>query len=113
MVILRGRTVRLPGYWTPLSGTIEVGESQQETLVREVREEVGLDVRAIAKVWECLTDDQAYRLHWWTAQLVGGTLEPDGREVEDARWVTAGEFKELEPTFAGDREFFERVLPSL
>ncbi len=112
-MIRRSAAVRLPGYWTPLSGTIEAGESQEDTLVREVREEVGLEVRPIAKVWECPTDDQSYRLHWWTAQVLGGRLEPDAREVEEVRWVTASEFEKLKPTFAGDREFFVRVLPGL
>ena len=113
LVIRRGPAARRSGYWAPLSGSVEAGESQQEALVREVREEVSLDVRPIAKVWECPTDDQSYRLHWWTARVVGGRLEPDLREVAEARWVTPREFDELEPTFEGDREFFERVLPEL
>jgi 8-oxo-dGTP diphosphatase len=113
LVIRRGPAARRSGYWTPLSGTIEVGESQQEALVREVREELSLEVQPIAKVWECPTDDQRYRLHWWTAQVVGGSLEPDPGEVAEARWVTPREFAELQPTFEGDREFFEHVLPEL
>lgn len=113
LVIRRGPTARRPGYWTPLSGTIEAGESQQQALVREVREEVRLVVRPVAKVWECPTDDHRYRLHWWTAIVQGGRLEPDLREVSEARWVDAREFFELEPTFEGDREFFARVLPEL
>ena len=113
LVILRGKAARLSGYWSPLSGTIEAGESQDDALVREVQEEVGLVVRAVAKVWECPTDDGSFRLHWWTADVVGGRLEPDGEEVESVRWVTAKEFETLEPTFAGDREFFDRVLPEL
>ena len=96
-----------------MSGRIEEGESQEETLVREVREEVGLEVQPVAKVWECRTDDQIYRLHWWTTRVVGGDVEPDGVEVEEVRWVTASEFEKLEPTFAEDRVFFREVLPRL
>jgi 8-oxo-dGTP pyrophosphatase MutT (NUDIX family) len=113
LVILRGASVTRPGYWTPLSGRIERGESQAEALVREVREEVGLEVTPLAKVWECPTDDGRYRLHWWTAEITGGALAPDGVEVEDARWVTPEEFAELAPTFAADHEFVERILPTL
>ncbi len=108
----------LPGYWTPLSGRIEPGESQEAALVREVSEEVGLHVAPLAKVWECPTDDGDFLLHWWTAevesnQVATDHLVLDPAEVSDARWVTPEEFLALAPTFAGDREFFARVLPGL
>lgn len=113
LVIKRGPLALLPGYWSPLSGRIEPGESQQETVVREVREEIGLEVRPVAKVWECETDDRAFRLHWWLVESAGGEMRLDPGEVSDACWVNDEEFLELEPTFEGDREFFLRVLPGL
>jgi len=118
LVVRRSPQVVLPGYWTPLSGRIEPGETQAAAIVREVREEVGLRVIPLAKVWECLTDDGEFRLHWWTAELdeeLAGAAEMvlAPSEVSDSRWVTAEEFLELRPTFVGDREFFERVLPGL
>lgn len=113
LVIRRGPRAVFPGYWAPLSGRVEPGERQDQTLVREVREEVGLSVRPLAKVWECDTDDGAYRLHWWSAQVLAGELVPDPDEVSEVRWVRPDEFRALEPTFAGDHEFFDRVLPTL
>jgi 8-oxo-dGTP pyrophosphatase MutT (NUDIX family) len=115
LVIRRGPEVPNPGYWTLLSGRIQPGESQPEALVREVREEVGLAVRPLAKVWECETDDGSFRLHWWTADLGPGDqrLVPDPAEVAEVRWLRPDEFAQLAPTFAGDHEFLDRVLPSL
>ncbi|MEU9468599.1 NUDIX domain-containing protein [Streptomyces avermitilis] len=113
LVIKRGPQASRPGYWAPLSGTLEPGETQEEALVREVREEVGLDVSPLRKVWECPTDDGHFRLHWWTAEPGTGEVVPDPGEVAEARWVTPGEFLAMEPVFDGDREFFERVLPDL
>ncbi len=113
LVIRRGPIARGPDYWGPLTGTIESGESQQEALVREVKEEVGLKVTPLTKVWECESDDGEFLLHWWTADVKSGELELEPGEVSDARWVRTDEFLRLEPTFAGDREFFERVWPSL
>ena len=113
LVIRRAPLVRLPGYWAPPSGRIEPGESQPEAVVREVREEIGLEVRAVGKVWECETGDGEYELHWWRVERVAGELRLDPREASDARWVDTPEFLGLEPTFAGDREFFQRVLPGL
>ncbi|WP_406205709.1 MULTISPECIES: NUDIX domain-containing protein [unclassified Streptomyces] len=113
LAIRRGPAVARPGYWQPLSGRIEPGETQREAVVREVREEVGLAVVPLAKVWESETDDGRFRLHWWTANAETGDIVPDPGEVAEARWVTPEEFLSLDPVFEGDREFFERILPTL
>ncbi|MFF4546342.1 NUDIX domain-containing protein [Streptomyces sp. NPDC001435] len=113
LVIRRGPAAERSGYWAPLSGRLEPGETQAEALVREVREEVGLVVTAGEKVWESVTDDGAFRLHWWTADPGTADPVPDPGEVADVRWVTAQEFLHLDPVFDGDREFFERILPQL
>ncbi|NYI05357.1 NUDIX hydrolase [Allostreptomyces psammosilenae] len=113
LIIRRGPLATRSGYWAPLSGRLEPGETQAEALVREVHEEVGLRVAPLAKVWESQTDDGRYRLHWWTARIDPGELVLDPGEVSEARWVTVAEYLALEPIFAGDREFFERVLPGI
>ncbi|MFI7414460.1 NUDIX domain-containing protein [Streptomyces sp. NPDC049627] len=113
LAIRRGPAVARPGYWQPLSGRIEPGESQREAVVREVQEEVGLTVVPLAKVWESETDDGRFRLHWWIARAETGEVVPDPDEVGEARWVTPEEFLSLDPVFDGDREFFERILPDL
>jgi 8-oxo-dGTP diphosphatase len=113
LAVRRGPTVSRPGYWQPLSGKIEPGETQQQAVVREVLEEVGLTVAAGAKVWESETDDGRFRLHWWTADADSGEVVPDSVEVAEARWVTPEEFLALDPVFDGDREFFEEILPNL
>ncbi|MDQ3963738.1 MAG: NUDIX domain-containing protein [Actinomycetota bacterium] len=113
LAIKRGPGVLLPGYWTLPSGRIERGETQRAALIREIDEELGLAVAPIAKVWECPTDDGAWKLHWWTAAMRTDQLFPDENEVAETRWVTPEEFLKLEPIFEGDREFFERVLPTL
>ncbi|MGQ4437372.1 MULTISPECIES: NUDIX domain-containing protein [unclassified Streptomyces] len=114
LVIRRGPDSSRSGYWAPLSGKLEPGESQEEALVREVHEEVGLAVSPLHKVWESQADDGRFRLHWWTATETGnGTIVPDPGEVSEVRWVTPAEFLTMTPHFEADREFFERVLPGL
>ncbi|WP_086565152.1 NUDIX domain-containing protein [Streptomyces africanus] len=113
LAIRRGPGVARPGYWQPLSGKLEPGETQEQAVVREVREEVGLTVVPLAKVWESETDDRLFRLHWWTARADTGQVVPDPGEVAEIRWVTPREFLALDPVFDGDREFFERILPEL
>lgn len=113
LVIQRGPAVSRAGFWAPPSGRVEPGESQPGALVREMREELGLAVVPLAKVWECNTDDGSYRLHWWTGQVTHPRLAPDPDEIADARWIEPARFGELTPTFADDRWFFHQILPTL
>ncbi|ETX05189.1 MAG: hypothetical protein ETSY2_24430 [Candidatus Entotheonella gemina] len=99
------------GYWAPLSGKVEPGESQFDAVVREVKEEVGLTVQPLRKVWEYISDSGTHLLHWWLARYVSGDVIAAEREVSEARWLTVDEFLQMTPTFACDREFFRDVFP--
>lgn len=115
LVIQRAQGVPFPGYWAPLSGRLEPGESQAQALVREVHEEVGLVVRAGRKVWECPSSDGLYRLHWWLAHLDddSGEVVPDPREVGAYAWVEPADFARLERVFEADAAFFREIFPAL
>jgi len=114
-VIIRGRDVLLirrgagvpdPGYWAPPSGSIEPGESQEAAVIREVREEVGLTVQPVVKLWESASSSGTHTLYWWRADYVEGTLALNRREVADARWVDLAEIDAVEQLFPVDRAFF-------
>jgi 8-oxo-dGTP diphosphatase len=113
LLIQRAPSVRGAGYWAPVSGEVEPGESQEAAVAREAMEEVGLTVRPLCKVWENISSRGTFILHWWLAEYIAGELVLNVREVSDARWLTAGEICELDGTFEGDREFYQKVLPSL
>lgn len=61
--------------WTSLGGRPEVGESEEETLVREVREEVGCETRVIKKLGDfeapAAHDDAIVRLSTYLIELIG------------------------------------------
>jgi 8-oxo-dGTP diphosphatase len=113
LLIQRGAAMPGPGYWAPPGGELEPGESQDVAVIREVREEVGLAIRPLRKVWENLSASGTHKLHWWLAEYAGGELRLDPSEISDARWFKMEEVLRLEPTFAGDREFFRSVFPCL
>lgn len=113
LLIQRAPGVRGAGYWAPVSGEVEPGESQEAAVAREAKEEVGLTVRPLRKVWENISSGGSYILHWWLAEYVAGELALDKREVSDARWLTVDEVRKLDGTFEGDSEFYHAVLPSL
>ncbi|MBI3061306.1 MAG: NUDIX domain-containing protein [Deltaproteobacteria bacterium] len=113
LLIQRAPTVRGGGYWAPVSGEVEPGESQEAAVAREAMEEVGLTVRPVRKVWENISSRKTFMLHWWLAEYVTGDLVLERKEVSDARWLTVDEVRRLDSTFEGDREFYRKVLPSL
>ena|SRR5215470_15811070 len=106
LLIRRGAGVPDPGYWAPPSGTIEPGESQEAAVIREVREEVGLTVRPVVKLWKSASSSGTHTLYWWLADYVEGTLVLNRREVADARWVDLVEIDTVEELFPVDRDFF-------
>jgi NADH pyrophosphatase NudC (nudix superfamily) len=112
LLIERAPGTLYAGYWAPVSGKVEPGETQEAAVARESMEEVGLIVRPVRIVWENISTSETYRLHWWLAECVSGELVLDKREAAAARWCTAEEIFSLK-IFEGDREFYKHVLPSL
>lgn len=110
LMIRRGATVPDAGVWAPPSGKMDIGESQADAVIREAREEIGLAVRPIRKIWESVSFGGTHRLHWWLADADDGPVALDPREVAEVRWVTAREIDTLVPTFSTDRHFFAHVL---
>ncbi|HEX6634082.1 MAG TPA: Nudix family hydrolase [Usitatibacter sp.] len=79
-----------PGYWEFPGGKIEPGEDAHAALVRELREELGIEVRE-ATPW--ITRVYAYthatvRLHFFRVTRWDG--EPRPLEDQDIRWQRAG-----------------------
>ena len=110
LMIRRGPNGPDPGYWAPPSGKIEPGEGQEAAVTREVKEEVGVTIRPVRKVWESISAGGTHTLHWWLADAEDRELRPDRREASEARWVAVSEIATLQPTFPGDRYFFEEIL---
>jgi 8-oxo-dGTP diphosphatase len=110
LMIQRGSNGPDPGYWAPPSGKVDRGENQEAAVVREVKEEVGVAIRPVRKIWESISAGETHTLHWWLAEATDRDLTLDRREVRDARWVPVQEVTTLEPTFAGVRYFFDEVF---
>ena len=95
------------GYWSPICGEVEKGESQTEAVERESKEEVNLDIKAKDKICEYVTNDNSGKLHWWTTEILSGEAKVVSDELAEIRWVTIQEMKRLHPMNKEDYKVFE------
>lgn len=98
------------GYWCPVSGRVEKNETQIEALQREVKEEVGLGVKALEKICEIPSHDNQFKLHFWTTEIVSGEASITSNEATDFKWVTIEQMKQLHPVFQQDIQVFEKLV---
>jgi len=94
--------------WTLPKGTPNPGETVEETALREVGEETGLEVRIVAPLdsIEYTFVQKGTRVHktvhYFLMEPIGGDLSRHDHEFERVRWVTFTEAPEL-LTFATER----------
>lgn len=98
----RARHKPAPGYWTQLSGKVEPGESQRETVVREAMEEVGCEVLPVRKLHQGASFNGEFMLHYWLAEIIEGEPRICDDELEALRWVTITQLRNLAPVFQQD-----------
>jgi NAD+ diphosphatase len=84
-----------PGLYSVLAGFVEPGESIEEAVVREVREEAGIEVRNVRYFGSQSWPFPNSLMIGFTADYAGGELTPEPGEIEDAGWYGADELPEI------------------
>lgn len=102
LIIRRSLTVPAPGLLCLPGGGIEAGESEAEALVREMQEELALQVEPIRRCWRSVTP-WGTNLAWWLAGVdAGATPRANPDEVAEVHWLRREEIRTR-----------EGILPSL
>ena len=112
--ILLARSHRFPqGMYSALAGFVEAGETIEDCIVREVREEVGVEV----------TDLRYFASQSWsfphslmiafTAEYAGGEIHCDDSEIAEARWFDAAALPPRPPSLSIARRLIDTTAERL
>lgn len=114
-VVLCGRTE--PQRWSLPKGTPDVGETLEETAIREVQEETGLTVSIAAPLgnityWFVRPEDSCRchkTVHFYLMAPQGGGLDRHDPEFDVVRWFGAEEALKV-ITYPNEGKVLERAL---
>lgn len=115
-VALLGRAV--DGSWVFPKGTPNPGESLEETALREVREETGLDVRIVRPLGEmtysfAAAGERIHKIvHFFLMEATGGDPSLHDAEYDEVRWVAVPDARRM-LTFDTYRDVLDRALADL
>jgi ADP-ribose pyrophosphatase YjhB (NUDIX family) len=107
------------GRWSIPGGLVELGERVYDAVVREVKEECGLDVEIerLVDVFDSITRDEKGRIRYqfvvvnFLAKIKGGNLK-NADDVLEARWVPIDEVEKYNLTNSF-RAFFKKHYEEL
>jgi NAD+ diphosphatase len=105
--ILLGRSPHFaPGVYSALAGFVEPGESLEETVVREVHEEVGIAIRDLRYFGSQPWPFPNSLMIGFTATYDSGEIRIDPNELEDAAWFS----KQALPTLPSKMSIARRLI---
>lgn len=102
--------------WTLPKGTPDGVESIEETALREVAEETGLEVRIIEPVgkieyWFVQRGRRIHKtVHYYLMEATGGSLSSHDHEFDEVRWVPMADAEGL-MSFESEREIVASAIP--
>jgi 8-oxo-dGTP diphosphatase len=89
ILLIKRNTKPFVGYWALPGGRMDPGENIEQTVVRECKEETGLDVSIVRKVGEYVEkgvkDDIEYEYYptCFVVKVVGGEMKRQESEIQE------------------------------
>jgi NAD+ diphosphatase len=105
---LLARNAKFPGVmFSTLAGFSDIGESLEDTLLREVEEEVGLRVRDIRYFGSQPWPFPHSLMIGFTAEWESGDIRVDGHEIAEAAWFSADALPPIPPPLSIARRMID------
>ena len=119
-LVTRGRDILLarahrfaPGMYSALAGFVEPGETIEDCVRREVREEVGVEVGELTYFASQSWAFPHSLMIAYTAEYAGGDIRLRRREIAEARWFPADALPYLPPSVSIARRLIEATAARL
>lgn len=100
----------LPGIYSILAGFVEPGEMLEQTVRREVKEEVGLTIKNLQYFSSQPWPFQSNLMLGFIAEYDSGEIQIDSTELEDAQWFSLDRLPKLPKPISLSRQMIDKYL---
>ena len=114
VLLARGRRFG-PRFYSLIAGFVEPGETLEQAVEREVREEVGIEIRDIKYFDSQSWPFPSQLMVGFTAEFASGSLSINESELSDARWFRIDELPpdiDIPTTFSISGRLIRSAFPS-
>jgi 8-oxo-dGTP diphosphatase len=97
IMLIKRNTIPFKGYWALPGGRMDPGEKVEQTIVREVKEETGLDVTIVRKVGDYVEkgvkDEVEYEYYptCFVVKPIGGEIKKQESEIQEVKLFNLNE----------------------
>ena len=109
-ILLAAAKGRRAAFYSTLAGFIEPGESAEEAVAREVREEVGIEVDNIRYFASQPWPFPGQLMLGFHAEYAGGDIRLDDEEIEDAGWFSRDNLPPVPPAASISGQLIRHVF---
>ncbi len=100
VLLAQGERHREQGWYSTIAGFIETGESAEQAVIREVKEEVGVDVVNIKYMNSQAWPFPNQLMLGYIAEYESGTIVPEKGEIADAQWFSIEQLPKYPPSIS-------------
>lgn len=94
-LLVQEKQERVRGLWNFPAGRVDVGDTIEQTAIREAKEETGYDVELMRKLIVYQDTAQESVKHAFEAKIIGGDLAYPQDEIMDVQWFTFNELQNM------------------
>ena len=89
------RSILFPNHWAFFGGRFKKNETPERCLLREIREELLIDIVITMKIFECYNNKTSGYLNYFYAQSINEIKRSNLQEGKDLGWFTKKQMRKL------------------